>query len=103
MDEERLYRILHPETRDPPAGIFRGVHHAMVAAGIGIMLAETVAEWRDAYVGVLEAGFQIVCAFFFAEYVLRLIAAPAAPGATHHAKWRGRPPPGRSPRGGLGF
>ena len=44
----------------------------MVAAGIGIMLADTVAEWREAYGGALEAGFQVVCAFFFAEYVLRL-------------------------------
>src|SRR3984893_17374546 len=90
MDEERLYRILHPETRDPPAGIFRGVHHALVAAGIGIMLAETVAEWHEAYGGALEAGFQFVCAFFFAEYVLRLIAAPGAPGAAHRGRGQSR-------------
>jgi voltage-gated potassium channel len=90
MDEERLYRILHPETRDPTAGIFRGAHHTLVAAGIGIMLAETVAEWREAYGGALEAGFQIVCAFFFAEYVLRLIAAPGAPGAAHRGRWQSR-------------
>jgi voltage-gated potassium channel len=90
MDEERLYRILHPETRDPAARIFRGVHHVMVAAGIGIMLADTVAGCRDAYGGALEAGFQIVCAFFFAEYVLRLIAAPEAPGAAHRGKWQSR-------------
>jgi voltage-gated potassium channel len=90
MYEERLYRILHPETRDPPAGIFRGLHHTLVAAGIGIMLAETVAEWREAYGGALEGGFQIVCAFFFAEYVLRLIAAPGAPGAAHRGRWQSR-------------
>ena len=90
MDEERLYQILHPEARDPAARIFRGVHHAMVAAGIGIMLADTVAEWRAAYGGVLDAGFQIVCAFFFAEYVLRLMAAPGAPGAAHRGKWQSR-------------
>jgi voltage-gated potassium channel len=90
MDEERLYQILHPETRTLPARIFCGVHHAMVAAGIGIMLADTVAEWREAYGGVLEAGFQIVCAFFFAEYVLRLMAAPGAPGAAHRGKWQSR-------------
>jgi len=63
MDEERLYQILHPETRDPAARIFRGVHHTMVAAGIGIMLADTVGEWREAYGGALDPGFQIVCAF----------------------------------------
>jgi voltage-gated potassium channel len=90
MDEERLYRTLHPETRDPAARILRGVHHAMVAAGVGIMLADTVVPWRQAYDDALDAGFQIVCAFFFAEYVLRLWAAPGAPGATHHAKWRAR-------------
>ena len=90
MDEERLYQILHTETRDPAARIFRGVHHAMVAAGIGIMLADTVGEWREAYGGALDAGFQIVCAFFFAEYVLRLMAAPGAPGAAHGGKWQSR-------------
>src|ERR1700738_450312 len=90
MYEERLYRILHPETRDPSAGIFRGLHHALVTAGIGIMLAETVAEWHEAYGGALEAGFQIVCAFFFAEYVLRLTAAPGAPGAAHRGRWQSR-------------
>ena len=75
MDERRLYQLLQPETRDRAAQVFRGVHHAMVAAGIGIMLADTVAEWRVAYNDALNAGFQIVCAFFFAEYVLRLVAA----------------------------
>ena len=90
MDEERLYQILHPETRDPAARIFRGVHHTMVAAGIGIMLADTVGEWREAYGGALDAGFQIVCAFFFAEYVLRLIAAPGAPGAAQRGQWQSR-------------
>ena len=90
MDEERLYRTLHPETRDPGARILRGVHHAMVAAGIGIMLADTVVPWRQAYDDALDGGFQIVCAFFFAEYALRLWAAPGAPGAAHHAKWRAR-------------
>jgi voltage-gated potassium channel len=90
MDEERLYQILHPETRDPAARIFRSVHHVMVAAGIGVMLADTVREWREAYTGALDAGFQIVSAFFFAEYVLRLTAAPGAPGAAHRGKWQSR-------------
>jgi voltage-gated potassium channel len=90
MDEERLYQILHPETRDPAARIFRSMHHVMVAAGIGVMLADTVREWREAYTGALDAGFQIVSAFFFAEYVLRLTAAPGAPGAAHRGKWQSR-------------
>ena len=90
MDEERLYQILQPETRDTTARIFRVVHHAMVAGGIGIMLADTVGEWRQGYAGALDAGFQIVCAFFLAEYVLRLAAAPGAPGAAHRGKWQSR-------------
>jgi voltage-gated potassium channel len=90
MDEEHLYRTLHPDTREPAARIFRGMHHAMVAAGVGIMLADTVAPWRQSYGDVLDAGFQLVCAFFFAEYVLRLWAAPGAPGAAHHGNWRSR-------------
>jgi voltage-gated potassium channel len=90
MDEERLYQILQPESREPAARIFRCVHHVMVAAGIGIMLAETVPQWHDAYGAALDAGFQLVCAFFFAEYVLRLTAAPGAPGAAHRGRWRAR-------------
>jgi voltage-gated potassium channel len=90
MDEERLYQILHPETREPAARIFRCVHHAMVAIGIGIMLADTVIAWQHAYRDALDAGFQLVCAFFFAEYVLRLVAAPGAPGAAHRGRWRAR-------------
>ena len=90
MDEERLYQILNPETRDSAARIFRSVHHTMVAAGIGIMLADTVTRWHEAYGEALDAGFQIVCAFFFAEYVLRLIAAPGAPGAAHRGRWPSR-------------
>jgi len=90
MDEERLYQILQPETRHTTARIFRLVHHVMVAGGIGIMLADTVGEWRQGYAGALDAGFQIVCAFFLAEYVLRLAAAPGAPGAAHRGKWQSR-------------
>ena len=90
MDERRLYQLLQPETHDRAAQVFRAVHHAMVAAGIGIMLADTVAEWRAAYGGALNGGFQIVCAFFFAEYVLRLLAAPGAPGAAARGQSQSR-------------
>jgi voltage-gated potassium channel len=90
MDERRLHQILDPETRDPAARIFRATHHAMVAAGIGIMLADTVVQWRAAYGDALDAGFQVVCAFFFAEYVLRLVAAPGATGPAGRGKWRVR-------------
>ena len=90
MSFERLYLTLQPESPGTAARVFRLAHHAMVAAGIGIMLADTVAPWRAAYSDALDAGFQLVCGFFFAEYVLRLIAAPEAPGAEHRGRWRSR-------------
>jgi voltage-gated potassium channel len=88
MDCERLYRLLQPETPGTAARVFRVVHHTMIAAGIAIMLADTVAAWRLAWAAALDGGFQIVCGFFFAEYLLRLVAAPGAPGAEHRGIWR---------------
>jgi len=90
MGYERLYQLLQPETPDTPARVFRGIHHVMVAAGIAVMLADTVAEWRLAWAGALDGGFQIVCGFFLAEYALRLTAAPGAPGARRRRNWRAR-------------
>ncbi len=89
MSWERVYRTLQPEIPGGPARTFRAVHHAMVAAGIAIMLADTVATWRQAYSRALDIGFQVACAFFFVEYVLRLLAAPGAPGA-YRGGWRAR-------------
>jgi voltage-gated potassium channel len=89
MNWERLYRNLQPETSGTPARAFRAAHHVMVAAGIAIMLADTVQTWRQAHYQLLDLGFQIACAFFFAEYVLRLAAAPGAPGADRR-EWRAR-------------
>jgi voltage-gated potassium channel len=86
---ERLYQLMQAETAAFAARIFRTVHHAMVAAGVAIMLADTVIPWRQAHARALDAGFQAACAFFFAEYWLRLIAAPGAPGAAHRG-WRPR-------------
>jgi voltage-gated potassium channel len=85
----RLYQLLQPETAGPAARTFRAVHHAMVAAGVAIMLADTVAPWRQAHQRTLDGAFQTACAFFFIEYWLRLIAAPGAPGAVH-GRWRPR-------------
>jgi voltage-gated potassium channel len=90
MDEERLYRLLQPDEHGIGARVFRVAHHAMVAAGISIMLADTVEALRLAWAAALDTGFQIVCGFFFAEYILRLIAAPWAPGAQHRGKWGSR-------------
>ena len=80
MRSERLYRLLDPEASGS-ARAFRVVHHAMVAAGIGVMIADTEPAFRLKWSSELDAGFWIVCAFFVAEYGLRLAAAPAAPGA----------------------
>jgi voltage-gated potassium channel len=90
MGSKRLYQLLDPEAATAGARVFRGAHHAMVAVGIGIMLADTVAAWRLAWADALDGGFQIACGFFFAEYVVRLIAAPGAAGAEHRGKWRAR-------------
>ncbi len=89
MSWERLYQVLQPETPGSAARAFRVAHHAMVLLGIAIMLADTVAPWRQAHQGSLDVGFQIVCAFFIAEYLARLAAAPGAPAA-HHRGWRAR-------------
>jgi voltage-gated potassium channel len=83
MDRRRLYLLLRPECPDAAARIFRLVHHLMVAAGIAIMLAGTVAPMQGSYAAALAIGFYIVAAFFLAEFVLRLFAATEAPGGEH--------------------
>ena len=89
MSWRRLYQLLQPETAGTAARAFRIAHHAMVIVGIAIMLADTVAPWREAHYRILDAGFQIVCAFFIAEYLVRLGAAAAAPAA-HRRGWQAR-------------
>lgn len=83
MDRRTLYVLLRPDSAGGAARIFRAVHHLMVAAGIAIMLTTTVAPLERDYGAALAIGFYAVAAFFFAEYVLRLIAAPEAPGGQH--------------------
>jgi voltage-gated potassium channel len=89
MSWEWLYRVLQPEASGRFARAFRAGHHAMVMLGIAIMMADTVAGWRQVHRDILDTGFQIVCAFFIAEYLARLGAACAAPGA-HHRGWHAR-------------
>ncbi len=85
MDRRGLYHLLRPNSAGREARIFRVVHHVMVAAGIAIMLTTTVGSMEDDYGRALAIGFYVVAAFFFAEYVLRLIAAPEVPGGQHRA------------------
>ena len=54
------------------------------------MLAETVPALHDDYDLLLDFAFYVAAAFFAAEYVLRLIAAPEAPGFEHYRPWRAR-------------
>jgi voltage-gated potassium channel len=89
MRWERLYQALQPEAPGTAARVFRIVHHAMVVLGIAIMLADTVAVWRQAHYRLLDLGFQLACGFFVVEYLLRLAAAPGAPAA-HSRGWRAR-------------
>src|ERR1044071_3900125 len=90
MDYRPLYRVLDPESHDPAARIFRVVHHALAAFGIAIVLAETMEPVQADYGQELAAGFYIVGGFFIAEYLLRLIAAPATTGPAGLASWRAR-------------
>ena len=89
MRWERLHLILQPETSGGAARAFRIAHHTLVLIGIAIMLADTVAPWREAHQRLLDIGFQIVCACFIAEYLVRLAAAPGAPAAYRRA-WQAR-------------
>ncbi|MGH7093515.1 MAG: cyclic nucleotide-gated ion channel, partial [Stellaceae bacterium] len=90
MTRRWLYRLMDPAARDAASRAFRLVHHAMVALGISIMLAVTVTGIRNEYGPVLEAGFLVIAAFFVGEFVLRLIAAPEAPGGEHRGPMRAR-------------
>ena len=90
MNERRLYEILRPETAERRARWFRAVHHAMVAAGIAVILADTVGRWRAAYGGLFAGAFRLLSTFFVAEFLLRLAAAPGAPGASDCPPWRAR-------------
>jgi voltage-gated potassium channel len=83
MYRRRLYLALRPAGPDTAARIFRAGHHLTVAVGIAIILAVTIEPIKAAYGTALAVGFYVVAAFFLAEYVLRLIAAPEAPGGEH--------------------
>ena len=90
MNYRPLYRILDPESPEPAARVFRLVHHAMAALGIAVVLVDTMESVQAEYGALLAAGFDVIGAFFVAEYVLRLIAAPARPGQEHLTPRRAR-------------
>jgi voltage-gated potassium channel len=90
MASWRLYQLLDPEAFATDARLFRALHHVILAVGIGVMLANTVPSWREAWAGIFNALFETVCAFFVAEYLLRLAAAASSPAGEHVAKWQAR-------------
>src|SRR3977135_4495882 len=90
MDRRRLYMLLNPDRPPRSARLFRLGKHVLVAIGIAAMLADTVPFIAADYDPVLRAGYYLVGAFFVAEYVLRLIAAPEIPGYEHCSALRAR-------------
>jgi len=72
--------LMRPGSASGEARLFRVVHHVVVALGIAVMLASTVEPLNSVYAAPLSVAFYVIAAFFLAEYVLRLIAAPEAPG-----------------------
>jgi len=88
MDRQRLYMLLNPDSPARAARLFRLAHHVLVAVGIAAMLADMVPFIAADYDPVLRAGYYLVGAFFVAEYMLRLVAAPETPSHEHHgAVW----------------
>jgi voltage-gated potassium channel len=85
-----VYRTIAPGTPTGTARTFRAVHHAMVVLGIGAMILETVPSIVAAHGVALGAVFDLAIAFFDADYLLRLYAAPEAPWAHGAAAWRAR-------------
>jgi voltage-gated potassium channel len=83
MRRDELHEIMRPDNPAAPARAWRGVHHAVTVAGIGVVLAATVDEWREAYSAPLDGAFYLISIFFAAEYAVRLIAAPADPHSAH--------------------
>jgi voltage-gated potassium channel len=85
MDLSRIHELLRPETSSAPARLWRGLHHLLTAAGIATVLAASVAAWRAQYGALIAGGFYVVSAFFAAEYIARLLAAPADPARAHRS------------------
>jgi voltage-gated potassium channel len=86
MNRASLYRLLQSGSADAAARLWRGTHHAAVAAGIGVMLAMTVPDMRGSYGAWLSGAFFVIAAFFVGEYALRLYVAPEAPGGEHRGE-----------------
>jgi voltage-gated potassium channel len=90
MTRRDLYRLLHPDSRQPGADAFRIAHHALIAGGITVTMATTVPGIRRDYERPLNIVFLAIAAFFAVEFVLRLYTAAEAPGGEHRGATRTR-------------
>jgi voltage-gated potassium channel len=99
MHRDELHELLRPDNPTTSARLLRGLHHALTAAGIGVVLAATVEEWREAYASSLDGAFYLISAFFAVEYLARLIAAPADPSIADRSAWQARCDYAASPGG----
>jgi voltage-gated potassium channel len=90
MESRRLYRLLQLGNPEAGAVLWRFMHHCMVAAGIGLMLALTVPDWQPLYGNALSDAFDVVALFFVVDCALRFYAAAGAPGGEHRGAWRMR-------------
>lgn len=90
MDRRRIFGLLNPDSTDRRARSFRMLHHAVVAVGTAVLVADTVPAISGDYLPLLDAGFFVVAGFFIAEYLLRLYVAPEAPGGEVHTAWEMR-------------
>src|SRR5258708_37500444 len=90
MDRAFLYHLLQPGSAEAAPRLWRGVHHAMVATGLGVMLALTVPQLRIDYGVWFSGAFYVIAAFFVGEYALRLYVAPDAPGGAQRGAFSAR-------------
>jgi len=90
MNRQRLYRLLQSGNSEASAVLWRFIHHGMVAAGIGLMLALTVPDWQPLYGDALSDAFDVVALFFVFDFAVRFYAAAGAPGGEHRGPWRSR-------------
>ncbi|MGH7096601.1 MAG: cyclic nucleotide-gated ion channel [Stellaceae bacterium] len=90
MNRRRLYEMLGPDGTGAAARLFRAAHHALVATGTGVILADSVPSLRQDHGVLLAALFGLVAACFVIEYACRLAVAPAAPAARHSSPARAR-------------
>jgi voltage-gated potassium channel len=90
ISRRAVYETLDPTLLGAKSRVFRAVHHLLVIVGVLTVMLDTVPAISAAWSGVLVAVFNLALAFFTAEYLLRLYAAPEAPWGHADGEWRER-------------